>query len=359
MTGQSLIYGTGMGLATLSSQAFGAKNYRRVGVLWQRQCVYQWLLCIVVAAIWWHTEAILLTFGQPPRVAANAATWARWQLPGLPAMPMLNSMNAFLQSQRIVRPSAVVALLSNFLVTVPLCWYLTQPGSLGFAGAPLSIAVGQLINSSIMYVVAPRVIKHPCWGPWTRDAWRGWWELIRLGMGGAIGLWAEWWAAEAMVFLAGLLCTLKEPGEACTEVAVTVLLRNVTTHTLCFCARSPALIHARAFAQDRTCPALTRARRRPTVRAERDRLLLGVLHRRLHAGREPAWRGRTGQGQSSCGTWGEHAGAGVHEPGGGAAADNRHVGGMVRPDGGGGGDAQGAEAAGVLLLVRDRKCVPP
>ena len=64
-------------------------------------------------------------------------TWARWQLPGLPAMPMLNSMNAFLQSQRIVRPSAVVALLSNFLVTVPLCWYLTQPGSLGFAGAPL------------------------------------------------------------------------------------------------------------------------------------------------------------------------------------------------------------------------------
>ena len=87
MTGQSLIYGTGMGLATLSSQAFGAKNYRRVGVLWQRQCVYQWLLCVVVAAIWWHTEAILLSFGQPPRVAANAATWARWQLPGLPAMP--------------------------------------------------------------------------------------------------------------------------------------------------------------------------------------------------------------------------------------------------------------------------------
>ena len=51
VTGQSLIYGTGMGLATLSSQAFGAKNYRRVGVLWQRQCVYQWLLCIVVALV--------------------------------------------------------------------------------------------------------------------------------------------------------------------------------------------------------------------------------------------------------------------------------------------------------------------
>jgi len=25
-------------------------------------------------------------------------------------------------------------------------------------------------------------------------------------MGGAVGLWAEWWAAELMVFFAGILC---------------------------------------------------------------------------------------------------------------------------------------------------------
>jgi len=58
-----------------------------------------------------------------------------------------------------------------------------------------------------------------------------WWELIRLGVGGALGMWAEWWAAELMVFLGGLICSRRvlaggDPEAACIEVAVTVLLRN-------------------------------------------------------------------------------------------------------------------------------------
>ena len=85
MTGQSLIYGTGMGLATLSSQAFGAKNYRRVGVLWQRQCVYQWLLCVVVASSRLHAvfacKGVFASVGprlqeraleEPPRASRSA-----------------------------------------------------------------------------------------------------------------------------------------------------------------------------------------------------------------------------------------------------------------------------------------------
>ena len=63
--------------------------------------------------------------------------------------------------------------------------------------------------------------QHPTWVPWSRDALSGWVELIRLGVGGAVGMWAEWWAAELMVFLCGILCTLREdPSAACDDVAV-------------------------------------------------------------------------------------------------------------------------------------------
>ena len=48
----------------------------------------------------YYTEPILLAFGQPPRVAANAAIWCHWQIHGLPALPMLNSINVFLQVRR-------------------------------------------------------------------------------------------------------------------------------------------------------------------------------------------------------------------------------------------------------------------
>ena len=192
VTGESIIYGSGMGLGTFTSQAFGAKNYRRVGVLWQRQCLYQWLLAMATAICWWNTEAIFLSFGQPPRVAANAAIWCRWQLHGLPAIPLLNSLNVFLGSQRIVRPAAIISTITTFFITIPSIYLLTQPTRMGFKGAPFAIAGGQLLQAFTLYLIAPRVLKHPTWIPWSADAFKGWWELIKLGVGGAIGLWAEW-----------------------------------------------------------------------------------------------------------------------------------------------------------------------
>lgn len=227
VTGTSFIYGTGMGLGTLSSQAFGAKNYRRVGLLMQRQLVYQWLLCVPVMVLWLSAESILLVAGQPPRAAHYAGMFAGWQVHGLLAVPVLNSVNVFLQSQRVVRPSAAISLFTNFCITIPLSYVLTRPSNLGFVGAPFAAGCGQLCQAAALWLVAPRVIKHPCWIAWSRDALVGWQELIRLGMGGAIGLWAEWWAAELMVLLGGVLCSSRDdPEAACADVAVTVLLRN-------------------------------------------------------------------------------------------------------------------------------------
>ena len=50
------------------------------------------------------------------------------------------------------------------------------------------------------------MVKHPTWLPFQREALypSGWLELIRLGLGGAIGLWAEWWSGEVMIVMAGL-----------------------------------------------------------------------------------------------------------------------------------------------------------
>ena len=57
----------------------------------ERQCIYQWLLCIAIAVVWYYTEVILIAFGQPPRVAANAAIWCHWQIHGLPALYVYTS----------------------------------------------------------------------------------------------------------------------------------------------------------------------------------------------------------------------------------------------------------------------------
>ena len=159
-----------------------------------------------IALCWWHTESILIFFGQPPAVAFYSAEYCRWMLPGLPALPWFNNLNVFLVSQRIPRPSMLVALFTNLCVSMPVAYVLSRPERLGFAGAPLGVACGQLCQGVLMRIVAPRMVKHPTWLPFQREALypSGWLELIRLGLGGAIGLWAEWWSNGAWPF-AGFL----------------------------------------------------------------------------------------------------------------------------------------------------------
>lgn len=75
----------------------------------------------------------------------------------------------------------------------------------------------------------------------SRDALHSWRELIGLGFGAAIGLWAEWWSGEVLIVLSGMLCTqdvsamLSQKGAednaaldvgTCTGGAVTAALWN-------------------------------------------------------------------------------------------------------------------------------------
>ena len=107
--------------------------------------------------------------------------------------------------------------------------FLSQPERLGFVGAPSGVAMGQLCNAGMMRILAPRMVEQPTWLSFQLEALRprAWLELLRLGLGAAVGWWAEWWASELTVFLCGIICSQRGPDSGpCAEVAVTVLLRN-------------------------------------------------------------------------------------------------------------------------------------
>ena len=49
------------------SQAFGARNYPRVGVLLQRQlCIHVLLVATIILPLWLVTEPLLVSLAQPP-----------------------------------------------------------------------------------------------------------------------------------------------------------------------------------------------------------------------------------------------------------------------------------------------------
>ena len=64
VTANSIFVGVQFGFGALCAQAYGAKNYERVGVLLHRALLVCWLLCVGIAYLWLDTEKILLALGQ-------------------------------------------------------------------------------------------------------------------------------------------------------------------------------------------------------------------------------------------------------------------------------------------------------
>ena len=95
VTGPSLFIGLGSAVETLCSQAFGARNYRLVGVVLQRGVWILGLTCILAWSLWVNSELLLLLVQQEKNVARyvlskeTADTWQRhhkfpfckWSLP--------------------------------------------------------------------------------------------------------------------------------------------------------------------------------------------------------------------------------------------------------------------------------------
>ena len=69
VTGNSLYIGLGSAVETLCSQAFGAKNYRLVGVVLQRGVWISGISCILTWILWINTELLLWMVHQKESVA--------------------------------------------------------------------------------------------------------------------------------------------------------------------------------------------------------------------------------------------------------------------------------------------------
>ena len=251
VTAVSVFVGIQYGFGALCAQAFGSKNYRRVGVLLQRTLLIQLVLCIPMGALWYWTEEILLSLGQPAVVSHYAGVFVRTQLISLPFQGLYQALATFLRSQMHVTivmllsvPTAVcMVVLAKVLVDEDLAGF-------GFVGAPMALAIGGVFQSAALLWLAPKQLSEPTWVAWSVEAAQGWPELIRIALGASIGLWAEWWAGELQVLLSGLLCgtfasgaTHVGPSEVgggqqalverdsaeCQEMTVTVMLRNIGT----------------------------------------------------------------------------------------------------------------------------------
>eukprot|EP00527_Entomoneis_sp_CCMP2396_P007661 CAMPEP_0198139688 /NCGR_PEP_ID=MMETSP1443-20131203/2955_1 /TAXON_ID=186043 /ORGANISM="Entomoneis sp., Strain CCMP2396" /LENGTH=517 /DNA_ID=CAMNT_0043801889 /DNA_START=56 /DNA_END=1609 /DNA_ORIENTATION=+ len=198
---------------TLSPQAFGAGNYRQVGLLAIRGYVSTLMVMIPInIVLYFGMDKILRALGQDAEASEYA--WQFYMIYALsfPFYSLYNICWKFLSAQNVLVPLVGCTLFST-LVVLPVTLELLVNSRLGFFGAALAI--------TIFYIVESLAVVFWCWRwkPHHPETWPGlsaWREALEwkpfcaylaLGVGGMLAAF-EWVYWEALALLIGTLGVL-------------------------------------------------------------------------------------------------------------------------------------------------------
>jgi MATE family multidrug resistance protein len=207
VTGISLLYGMLSTMDTLASQAYGAGNYRRVGIILQRSLVIVTLQMIATAVIWLFSGPILSALGIEPDVAPLAARFIVLMVAALPGQGYSNALQRYLQCQGNTGPVMASTLISVATVP-PLNHLFVNVLGCGFIGAAYTTVISTYVGLlALLGYLWWSGFHKKTWFGWSREALREWGEYLRYGLPGVGMMCAEWWGFEIHTIFAARLGT--------------------------------------------------------------------------------------------------------------------------------------------------------
>lgn len=176
-------------LETLCGQAFGAKQYQKLGVYTYASIICLLLFCLPISLLWMFMDKLLIFMGQDPSISVEAGRYAVWLIPALFPYAILQSLVRYLQTQSLILPmlwSSVAALLFH----VPVCWALVFKLELGTAGAAFTIGLSYWFN--VLLILAYVKYSSTCKKtdtPSSKDILSSMREFSRLAIPSAVMVW--------------------------------------------------------------------------------------------------------------------------------------------------------------------------
>lgn len=189
-------------LDTFFSQAYGAKNYKLMGVLLQRGFILVSIFYIPISILLFFTEYFLLLLGQEAVFARMTGNFVRILIPGYFPFLLHGVLVQFLNSQHIMIPNVVVIITEN-VVNALLNYLLIYgiPGTgwsgMGFYGSPLATSISRLFGFIFIFSwILIAGYHRKSWFGFQLGAaveWRGLVDFFKIGIPGIVMLNLEAW----------------------------------------------------------------------------------------------------------------------------------------------------------------------
>ncbi|KAL2499461.1 MATE efflux family protein [Abeliophyllum distichum] len=171
VTGFSLLSGLVGGLETLCGQAYGAKQYRKLGVYTYTAIISLIMVCIPVCVLWIFMDKLLILMKQDPSISVEARKYSIWLIPALLgaaiSKPLLDLGTV---------GAAVAFCMSNWLYVILLSSYIKFSTSCKNTRVPFSVEAFHSIGI-----------------------------FFRLAIPSAVMVCLKWWSLEVLILLSGLL----------------------------------------------------------------------------------------------------------------------------------------------------------
>lgn len=208
-----LLVATSFGVMPLFSQAFGAGNHHRVGLILMRVLLFHLCLAMCISLPLTAAAGPLFTaFGLPPAVVEHAQSFLWIRLLGVPGLILFFDIQFFLNAQRFVKlPMAVM--IAGSLAQVGFMCVLAGPDALGFLGTAWALTMVETVQGLLLLAAAPWLLhrhKLHSWPSWCRElrqAFTGWAEIVSRGGPACVMIISEWLGWECTLFIASGLCT--------------------------------------------------------------------------------------------------------------------------------------------------------
>ncbi|CAN6218909.1 unnamed protein product [Urochloa humidicola] len=205
VTGYAFVTGLSGALETLCGQAYGARLYRMLGLYLQSSLIMSAAVSVLVSALWWFTEPLLVFLRQDPEVSRAAAAFVRCQIPGLFAFSFLQCLLRYLQTQSVVLP-LVVCSVAPFALHVALAHLLVNVLGLGLPGAAAAASATFWVSCIMLLAYVTRSRKFSeTWKGFSADAFKYVLPTVKFATPSAVMVCLEYWAFELLVLIAGLL----------------------------------------------------------------------------------------------------------------------------------------------------------
>ncbi|XP_065851378.1 protein DETOXIFICATION 17-like [Euphorbia lathyris] len=205
MAGYTLSRGLGSTLETFCGQAYGAKQYRLLGIHMQRGMLIVLIISIPIAVMFSNAGEILKFLRQNHEIADEAGRYSRLLVPGFFAMALVECVVRFLQTQNKVNSLMIASGIAT-LVCIPISWALVFKTSLGIMGASMAISIyGWLLAFMLIaYILLSPSFKET-WTGFSSETFHGIPKFLKLAIPATLMLSLEVWSLEIVVLLSGLL----------------------------------------------------------------------------------------------------------------------------------------------------------